>query len=65
MQISLSLSCAADLSSWKNDSARAYQLSAQCSTLQKKNIIGRLSNETKEDHDCMLKPLGQTANTGP
>lgn len=36
MQISLSLSCAADLSSWKNDSARAYQLSAQCSTLQKK-----------------------------
>lgn len=35
MQSSLTLSCAADLSSWKHDSARAHQLSAQCSTLQK------------------------------
>lgn len=35
MQTPLTLSCAADLSSWKHDSPRAYQLSAQCSTLQK------------------------------
>lgn len=65
IQISLTLSRGVDLSGWKRDSARAYQLSAQCSYLQKKKIIWRLNNDTKQDNDCISKSLGQTANTGP